>query len=210
MTEPAGHPAPPPRTWRPMAAGTAGILLALGLAWFVGAVVVPVWKTRKVLGECDSSALTNEEAIVKLGGKEQALRRLSLYLDMPDWVAPRRHGAVVLLGKCGEQAVPVLKRSLKSKSPEVRLNAVFGLALMNFEQPPRPSLPQEIVPVLLMALEDDSGKVRAAAATTLGDIGPNAGSAILALEKMLGDKDPDAAYSAKAALRHIRGSEAGK
>jgi len=34
-----------------MAAWTAAILLALGLAWFVGAVVVPVWQVRKVLLE---------------------------------------------------------------------------------------------------------------------------------------------------------------
>ncbi|GEM_PF-229133 len=36
------EPAPPLRTWRPMAAWTAGILLALGLACFVGAVVRPM------------------------------------------------------------------------------------------------------------------------------------------------------------------------
>jgi hypothetical protein len=49
VSEPSADPAPPLRTWRPMAAWTGAILLALGLAWFVGAVVVPVWQVRSGL-----------------------------------------------------------------------------------------------------------------------------------------------------------------
>ncbi len=37
MTDPSS---PPLRTWRPMAAWTAGILLALGLAWLLAAVLL--------------------------------------------------------------------------------------------------------------------------------------------------------------------------
>jgi hypothetical protein len=49
MPEAAEQPAKPRRTWLPMTLWTAGILLALGLAWFVGAVVVPVWQVRSTV-----------------------------------------------------------------------------------------------------------------------------------------------------------------
>ena len=42
MTTPPGGAKPkPPRTWRPMALWMAGILLTLGLAWFVWSVLMP-------------------------------------------------------------------------------------------------------------------------------------------------------------------------
>jgi hypothetical protein len=41
VTEPADHPAPPLRPWRPMAAWTAGMVLLLGLICFVVVVAVP-------------------------------------------------------------------------------------------------------------------------------------------------------------------------
>ena len=40
MPDVAEQPAKPVRTWRPMALWSAGILLVLGLLWFIGAVVV--------------------------------------------------------------------------------------------------------------------------------------------------------------------------
>lgn len=46
MPEPAERSAKPVRTWRPMILWTAAILLALGLAWFVGAVALPLVKAK--------------------------------------------------------------------------------------------------------------------------------------------------------------------
>jgi len=74
-----------PRTWRPMVGWTLGMLVVLGLAWFVGAVVVPVWKTRAVVVRCgpDYGSLGWEshlaKAVKELGGHKAAPQRLRLY-----------------------------------------------------------------------------------------------------------------------------------
>jgi hypothetical protein len=134
-----GRSAPPLRTWRPMAAWTAGILLALGLAWFVGAVVVPVMEVRKVVGEyCKQTRWVGkrwppwpaheENAIKGLGGPDAAVRKLALYIRFPQWVAPNQfleeenHGVPALLKYCeevaaadGNEAVRQAAASLRTK-----------------------------------------------------------------------------------------------
>ncbi|MBN2130871.1 MAG: hypothetical protein JW741_15320, partial [Sedimentisphaerales bacterium] len=47
MPDVGDRPPSPRRTWVPMTLWASSILLALGLAWFVGAVVVPVWRVRR-------------------------------------------------------------------------------------------------------------------------------------------------------------------
>ena len=80
---------------------TAGILVALGLAWFVGTVAIPVWQTRTVLyGQftIGGSPMERRSVLIdRLGGPERAPARLRLYLQMPEFLAPDKYGAQVLL-----------------------------------------------------------------------------------------------------------------
>ncbi len=87
----------PVRTWRPMIFWSAGILLALGLAWFVAAVAVPCWRVRIFVKDEPPNGLQNWE---RLGGERRACERLGRYLCWPDWLAPHKDRAVELLACC--------------------------------------------------------------------------------------------------------------
>ena len=146
MTESAVQPSKPLRTWRPMAGWTLGILAALGLAWVVGAVVVPVWQTRSIVvisyGRQPASPpgydtkISSHEAIRRLGGTSEARRRLNSYVRLPNWAAPDKHRARSLLEYCDEQdawatAADTMLRSLEAmledKDPNVRQAAAEAL-----------------------------------------------------------------------------------
>jgi len=175
MPEPAEQPAKPLRTWRPMAAWTAGILLALGLIWFVAAVVVPVWQTDKVLraprphperllvpyerwrsGELEPYV----EAVNSLGGPETASGRLSVYLRTPRRIAPHKAKAIFILGLCGPHAVPALRRAVKDTDEGLRCQAIWALSQIGAGAQPA-------VADLQQALGDESDRVRTAAAEAL-------------------------------------------
>jgi hypothetical protein len=111
VTEPSSTP--PLRTWRPMAFWTAALLLALGLIWFVAAVVVPVWQVRAIVkpyvddrgdGAATAWILNHYGAIHELGGPVEARRKLTVYLHAPSALAPGKLTATQLLQYCGEPA----------------------------------------------------------------------------------------------------------
>jgi len=81
--------------------GTVGILLALALAWFVGAVAVPFFQVRAVVREFGGRP-SNVAApyIERLGGPERAAARLALFAGLPGWATSSRdrHYAASLLG----------------------------------------------------------------------------------------------------------------
>ncbi len=196
MTEPVEQANPPLRTWRPMAAWTGAILLILGLAWFVGAVVVPVWQTRRVVlavyaeepvGFSMMSRHAQEEcrkkAIATLGGPERAATRLKHFLMLPEWANPKRSDtmpplaifdigprgeALELLGHCGRSGAIVLAGILDGNDTTL---------------------------CPLAALE-------------LGEIGPEAEVAAPALIRKLGDNAESVRSAAAEALKKIRGEEA--
>jgi len=93
--------APSLRTWQPMVLWTAGILLALGLAWFVGAVAVPFFQVRAVVREFGGRP-SNVAApyVERLGGPERAAARLALFARLPGWATSSRdrYYAASLLG----------------------------------------------------------------------------------------------------------------
>jgi len=65
---------------------TAGILLALGLVWFVAAVVVPVYMTRAAVRDYQHPSAMPDELVQRLGGAERARARLRLFVRLPEWV----------------------------------------------------------------------------------------------------------------------------
>ena len=168
MSESAGQPVQPPlRTWRPIALWTAGILLALGLAWFVGAVVVPVWQTRAAVTRCYDRRALLARALVDevdvLGGPDEATQKLGLYLRVPDPLAPHRMIATRMLGECGRCAVPALKSLLDDEDKTVRYWAAWELGNVG-------TAAEDTAPALTRALADADGDVRQAAADALKKI----------------------------------------
>ena len=199
-----------------MALWTAGLLLLLGLIWFVAAVVVPVWQVRSTVkkysqgwSERNPGGRENvydliDPMIPKLGGSKRAARRLGLYLRLPEVIAPRKKDAFSLLGKCEhEDAIPEARPLLTSKSPKLRAGAVYYLGHQD------PDLVR-IMPALVVALQDTEPDVRTYAAIALASRGKDALQAVPALERALKDNDDGVRYYAAIALKAIRGEEAGK
>ncbi len=90
----------------------------------------------------------HQEALRRLfGGKRQALSSLRAYTIAPDWLAPRRAHAYLMMQFCGPEAVPVLTKALNDEDEDVRLSAVYALGEMGGEA--KDALPQ------LRALEGD-------------------------------------------------------
>jgi hypothetical protein len=135
VSEPVSSP--PLRTWRPMAAWTAAILLALGLAWFVGAVVVPVWQVRRVLPNFPGAPDATWDDVVykgymyapQLGPPESAAHKLSTYIRAPNFVAPRKNLAMHLLRFCREDGRRRIELFRKDSNPELRVLALQALRM---------------------------------------------------------------------------------
>ena len=220
MPETGDQPNPPKpvRTWRPMVAWTLGILAALGLAWVVGAVAVPLWQVRRAM-------LTSDE-IESLGGARAAARKLCLYIRMPEWLAPERKRAVYLLEKCNPDNVPEWIILLDDRDPSVRWlaadtleeiaapEAVAPLVAALKERDPSVRLaiiralgtlgsPQAVEP-LVNVLRKDEADCRRMAAYALGCIGPAARDAAPALEEALKAQDENIRAAAAEALEKIR------
>ncbi len=66
------------------------------------------------------------------------------------------------------------------------------------------SVEKRAIPLLTEALAMDRDEVQLEAAKALGDIGPEAASAVPALEKLLNDDDPAVRAAAKAAMEKIQ------
>jgi hypothetical protein len=141
-------PSPPLRTWRPMVLWSAGILLALGLVWFVGAVVVPAWQTRGVIDDYCRKTFGNAQprtppppgyyespTIEALGGGARAAGQIRVYLSLPAKSSAHVYSAIYLLGWCGPPATPVLQRFLRDSDPSVRAAAAEALKRIRGEEP---------------------------------------------------------------------------
>lgn len=191
MTEPSAQPAKPRRTFLPMALWTAGILLVLGLAWFIGAVVVPVWQVRPVLEEMwdgahshavsfqvtgepltdygAAQALSGEteaadRALVRLGGQDRAVGKLRLYLRLPSSLAPHKNMAVIVLGQCYSRALSALREASRSRDQAVRRIAAAEMGLLC------PSNDRATVDVLEQMKQDQDEGVRTMAEAALCSI----------------------------------------
>ncbi len=165
MTEQAG-PSAKPRTWRPMALWTAAILLALGLAWFVGTVAAPVWQVRRITDEIGQDT-DHQEArgmIMKLGGQEAAVGKLTLFIRMPDSIAPQwnKKMAAILLGFSGKMGADLLLAQVRTSELQTRFWTIAAIGHADDHRAVEP---------LISALSDREEVVRAAAASGLGRLG---------------------------------------
>jgi len=181
---------PPDRSRRAAIFATLGIVVILGLAVFLIAVL-PLWQTHREVRRSAGSAVfatafkeaLAHKAIARLGGPERAMNRLMAYLRLPDWIKPDRAGATLLLGWCGPRAMPVLLQTFNdpNANTSLLLSAIEALGRIGPEA-------KEAVPALIKTLEDKDWNVRVCTAWALGQIGPEAKAAAPALCKLLEDK----------------------
>jgi hypothetical protein len=223
MPQVADQPAPPLRTWRPMAAWTAGILLALGLVWFVGALALPYVHVRAFMVRGDGPS---PEQVRRLGGPEKAGRKIVWYLWLPKALAPRlskgsdEWGWVAYLqNNLGQHGVPCLIQLIRDDRPgrqvwvymlgQFLLELVQKTELENVEPDIEPRVFDAGVLAITGALDDDRAEVRLTAATVLGYLGPRATAAVPALERVSRDSgDGEMRRAVAAVLTKIRGEEA--
>ncbi len=167
---------------------TAIMFTALALAYFIGAVVVPVWQVRAGLHARLRRELTEEEIVEQLGGPKQAAAKMSVYMKMPGWVQENeivgRHAVIELckrLGPAGSSIIPDLVRY--PRDPD-------ELFLMTGVLVDLPPAPDAFVPQVASALRHEYAGVRHLAAAELSKRGVNAESAIPALIAALSDEAP--------------------
>jgi len=230
-------PAQPRGNLRGAVLWSAGILLALALAWFIGAVAVPCYQTAETIRVHAENGMDHQEAVGALGGPEHTLAKVRIYLALPRKLAPRKAYAAEMLAFCGQPAIPTLTQALRDGDELLRFCSVRALARMGPEAAPAvPALmvalddPSEdvrrcaigamwrigpeaapAVPALVRKLQDGNWQIRRDAAKALGHIGPRARGAIPALEVLLKDQQPNVAYevreAASQALKQVRGEE---
>jgi HEAT repeat protein len=120
-----------------------------------------------------------------------------------------RGSAAFSLGKIGpesREALPVLREMMqKDSSDRLRRLAVWTVLRIN---PDNPRVQKIALPILIGALESDREFVRLEAATTLGELGVVAKSAVPALEKLKNDSSPAVKAVAEESLKQIAAASA--
>jgi HEAT repeat protein len=116
------------RNWARLLASSVGLVLLLALA----GVVALWWSDRDIREELKKCAIAHDvpsrlHAITRLGGREQALRRLRRYLTRPTWWAPYKATAVCVLTECGPDAEPVICGLLEHPSADVRFVVIEAI-----------------------------------------------------------------------------------
>jgi HEAT repeat protein len=185
MPEPADQPTKPLRPWQPMVLWSAGLLLALGLLWFVAALVVPCLRLHADIKSYLEAPEPKGEAIIGyLGGPKRAMPVLRFYLRLPQRLTGEkdRYKVVYLLQHCGREALPTLIEALHDDGLNMRWYACEVLGAMREEARPA-------VPHIIAALGDKAVGSRAGAAWALGQIEPVSREAIPALIKATADAD---------------------
>jgi HEAT repeats len=128
------------------------LFLLLTLGAFSWLVVVPVWQVGAVLEDHEVlkmrgdhllltapeepypvSVFDPERVFDELGGRQEALGKLRLYLKAPNSITPKRAVAVYLLGHHGKNAVPLLIVELGHDDPWIRELAAHGLGRIGKE-----------------------------------------------------------------------------
>jgi HEAT repeat protein len=181
-----------------MALGTAAVLLLAAMAWFVGAVVVPLWQVRRAVvslhasfehaNQCGGFSTEDQldyvynRVIDRLGGPQKRARQLHRYLRLPDTLAPHKHVAIGILGRCEGHELSALVEALRGSDAVCRWWATDALRYLG----PKAA---SAAPVLAAGLKDPDPTIRIYAAWALGSIGPDAMEAIPKLLALCEDPD---------------------
>lgn len=116
-----------------------------------------------------------------------------------------RYASMYVLGQLGPQGMrgkDVLKSHLDNEDRYHAATAAWALAMIDADDP---DLISKGVPLFVEALDSQNANVRREAAIALGKLGQPAKSALPALKKATGDKNPEVAKAAEAAIKIIQG-----
>ena len=106
----------------------------------------------------------------------------------------------------GDEALPALARGLRDRDVRLRKNVALALGALAGTWWDPSVAPMNIRPILgelTAALKDEDASVRAWSAQAIGQIGPDAAPAVLALIALLANSDEGSRISACIALRGI-------
>jgi HEAT repeats len=115
----------------------------------------------------------------------------------------RREEIINQLRLTHEEAAPALIRALKDSDVQMRRNAELVIWWLAWGYDSKPMDMRTAIPALIQATTDEDGTVRAWAALTLGQMGPDAKAAIPALIKLVGNPDEGCRNDACIALGDI-------
>lgn len=166
--------AAPVRTWRPMMLWSGGIVLALGLIWLVGVVVVPYWQARALVHDYSVRSFD------RLGPPRDAVRKMRIYLKISRLLPGEeksRQETCDAVSMFGGESIPVLVEALSDSDQTVRRRAASVLG--------------ECCPDWLSRDAATSENRR------------DAKQAVSALEKALSDQEPSVCISAALALCRV-------
>ena len=115
----------------------------------------------------------------------------------------RREEIINQLRLTGDEAAPALIRALKDPNVQMRRNAELVIWWLAWGYDSKPMDMRTAIPALIQATTDEDATVRAWAALTLGQIGPDARAAIPVLIKLVGNPDEGCRNNACIALGDI-------
>jgi len=201
----------PRRTLLPIVLWSAGIVLVMTLVWAGTRAYLDVRETDAIVKDVRPAPMSGgpapgervispEMAIKMLGGKDEAVRKLGLYLQWPRSLPPRRPDdagrwtALHLISQCGPAALGPITRAARDRDPYVREAAAYVIGSVSRDA---------ALPVLTRLLDDPDQSVRCAAVKSLPGLKPEPGVAVPLFVKCLGDADPSVRWHAANALREI-------
>ena len=173
MPQADDQPAKPLRTWGPILLWTAAIVAATGLAWFIGALAVPYFRTRAAVKRCVGPqfgsiefALRTGREMILMRGPENTAKNLTRYLHAPVRWTPNRPVAASMLSLCfGEGDQELIRLVKNDEEPAVRIAVISYFGFSDASRNPG------VLEVLNTACQDPELEVRSAAAEALKKIG---------------------------------------
>jgi HEAT repeat protein len=119
----------------------------------------------------------------------------------------KRHEIYEQLHDMGSECIPALVRGLRDPDANMRRNVALAFGVLGggwwqFEVGPTRIPTRAALPALIMALQDSDQDVRALSAQAIGDIGPEAATAVPSLVNLL-SKDSYSRISVFIALHDI-------
>ncbi|HOW73065.1 MAG TPA: HEAT repeat domain-containing protein [Phycisphaerae bacterium] len=189
-----------PRDTRILVLWVVALTVLIASAFVLLTIVAPVLAVRRAIADVPLKYQVNDEgcamAVDALGGREAAAKKLSVYINMPNWAASAKSTAVFFLAATGEAGTPAMLRCLDHASDSVRGAAVMALIRGH-------PAGRQAVPKLMALSRGGNDKMSWGAILALGAVGPEAGEAVPLLIEHLRDRDPQRRQFAAKALGQI-------